>query len=68
MSGPSQKQPDQQRIVASLAAESRTQIGFVATLYERERAALASGAHITNFIHIFVTRKVREILRKHAGR
>jgi uncharacterized protein DUF3562 len=59
-----QKQPDQERIIASLAAESHVPINDVATLFEHERARLASGAHITKFLHIIAIRSVRKILRK----
>jgi hypothetical protein len=34
----------------------------MAALYERERARLATDAHITKFLHIFATRKVLETL------
>jgi hypothetical protein len=59
-----EKQPDQKRIVASLAEECRMPIGEMAALYEHERAELASGAHITKYLHIFATRKVLEVLRQ----
>ena len=59
-----EKQPDQQRIVASLAKECRMPIGEMAALYEHERAELASGAHITKYLHIFATRKVLEVLHQ----
>jgi hypothetical protein len=59
-----EKQPDQKRIVASLAAEFHVPIGEMATLYEHERAELALGAHITKYIHIFATRNVLETLRE----
>jgi hypothetical protein len=39
-------------------------VGEMAALYEQERAKLATGAHITKFLHIFATRKVLEILSK----
>jgi hypothetical protein len=39
-------------------------INDVAILFEHERARLASGAHITKFLHIFAIRSVRKILRK----
>lgn len=58
-----EKQPDQGRIVASLAIEYHMPVGEMAELYEHERAELASGAHITKFLHIFAIRKVLEILR-----
>lgn len=64
MSAPLEKQPDQKRIVATLAAECHVPIDDVATLYEHERAELALGAHITKFLHIFATRNVLEILRQ----
>lgn len=63
---PLEKQPDQQRIVATLSAESHVPIDVVAALYEGERAGLAVGAHITKFLHIFAIRNVQEILRKRA--
>jgi len=59
-----EKQPDQKRIVASLAAECHVPIDDMTTLYEHERAELASSAHITKFLHIFATRNVLEILRQ----
>jgi hypothetical protein len=58
------KQPDQMRIVTSLARECHMPIGEMAALYEHERAELASSAHITKYLHIFATRKVLEILRR----
>lgn len=59
-----EKPPDQQRIVATLSAQSHVPTGDVAVLYERERARLAVDAHITKFLHIFAVRNVQEILRK----
>jgi len=59
-----EKQPEQKRIVASLALECRLPVGEMAALYEHERAELASGAHITKYLHIFATRNVLEILRR----
>jgi hypothetical protein len=59
-----EKQPDQKRIVASLAKEYHMPIGEMAVLYEHERAELAAGAHITKYIHIFTTRKVLEVLHQ----
>jgi len=64
MPAPNQKQPDEARIVASLASECQMPIGEMAALYEHERAELALGAHITNYLHIFATRKVLEALRR----
>jgi hypothetical protein len=64
MPAPDEKQPDQGRIVASLAVECHMPVGEMAALYEHERSELASGAHITKFLHIFATRNVLEILRK----
>ena len=60
---PTDTQPDQTRIVASLASKCHVPIGEMATLYEHERAELALGAHITNYVHIFATRNVMEQLR-----
>lgn len=60
---PPEKPPDEARIVALLAQESRWPVADVATLYAHERAQLALGAHITKFLHIFAKRKVQEILR-----
>jgi hypothetical protein len=59
-----EKQPDQQRIVASLAQECQVPVGEMAALYEHERAELASVAHITRYLHIFATRKVLEVLHQ----
>ena len=61
---PLEKPPDQQRIVATLSAESHVPIDDVAALYEHERAGLAVGARVTKFLHIFAIRNVQEILRK----
>lgn len=58
------RQPDQKRIVAFLAQESHLSIDDVATLYERERATLALGAHLAKFLHIFAIRNVQDILRE----
>jgi len=58
------KEPDQKRIVAFLAEESRLPIDDVATLYEHERAELAVAARVTSFLHIFAIRNVQEILRR----
>ncbi len=58
-----ERQPDQGRIVASLAVECHMPIGEMAALYEHERAELALGAQVTKFLHIFATRNVLEILR-----
>jgi len=66
MPAPQDKQPDQGRIVASLAVECDMPIGEMAVLYEHERAELAQGARVTKFLHIFATRKVLEILRERA--
>jgi len=58
------KEPDQRRIVAFLAEESRWPIDDVATLYEHERAELAVAARVTSFLDIFAIRNVQAILRK----
>lgn len=63
---PLHKPPDQQRIVAFLAEESRVPVDDVEKLYEQARAELAVGAHITQFLHIFAIRNVQEILRRRA--
>jgi len=63
MSAPQEKQTDQKRIVALLAEESQVPVADVAKLYDQEHAALAIGARITKFLHIFAVRNVREILR-----
>jgi hypothetical protein len=59
-----EKQPDQGRIVESLALECHMPVAEMAALYEHERADLAFGAHITKFLHIFAIRSVLEILRQ----
>lgn len=68
MPAPQEKQPDQKRIVAFLAEQAHVPVDDVATLYEHERAELATGAHITRFLHIFAIRNVQEILRKRIAR
>jgi len=67
MSTPTEKQPDQTRIVAFLAKESQQPVADVAKLYEHERAELALGAQITKFLDIFAIRNVQEILRQRAA-
>jgi hypothetical protein len=64
MSASQVEQPDQGRIVASLAAECHLPVDEMAALYEHERAELAVGAHLTKFLHIFATRNVLEVLRQ----
>ena len=49
MPATNEKQPDQKRIVASLASECHLPTGEMATLYEHERTELASGAHTTKY-------------------
>ena len=60
------KQPDQKRIVAFLAADFQLPIDDVARIYEEQRVELCLGARNTKFVHIFATRNVEEILRKRA--
>jgi hypothetical protein len=64
MPAPEEKPPDQQQIVAALAAECHMPVVVMARLYERERAALARGARITKFLHIFARRNVLEALHR----
>ncbi len=64
MAPSNEKQPDQGRIVASLASECHLPIGEMAALYEHERAELAAGAHVTKYLHIFAARKVLEVLHQ----
>jgi hypothetical protein len=59
-----EKQSEQKRIVASLAKECHMPVGEMAVLYEHERAELASGAHITKYLHIFASRRVLEVLHQ----
>jgi len=61
---PKEKQPDQERIVARLAEEFHEPVDNVATIYEHERAQLATGAHLLKFLHIFAVRNVQETLRQ----
>jgi hypothetical protein len=63
MSAHKEKQPQQELVVASLASESHLPIDDVARLYEQQQGELAAGARVTNFVHIFATRNVQEILR-----
>jgi len=59
-----EKEPDQRRIVKYLADEAKLPINDVATLYEHERSAVAAGAHVMKFVHIFAIRNVQEILHQ----
>jgi hypothetical protein len=61
------KPPDQKRIVAALASQCHMTIDEMTTLYERERAQLALGAHIIKFLDIFATRHVLEAFRMRAA-
>jgi hypothetical protein len=58
------KPPDQQRLIECLAEQCHEPVDKVTLLYEQERLELAKTARITQFLHVFVTRNVREILRK----
>jgi len=64
MATPNEKQPDQGRIVASLASECHLPIAEIAMLYEHERAELAPVAHVTKYLHIFAIRNVLATLRR----
>lgn len=57
----------EERIVSSLAEKWHVCVGDMMRLYEHERSSLAQGAHITQFLHIFVTRNVLEVLRQRRG-
>ena len=52
------------RDIEALAREAQVPLDDVAQLYAREWAALTARAHITSFLPILVTRKVRAILRQ----
>jgi len=53
-----------QRALEDLARDARVPLETVSQLYAREWAALAAQAHITTFLPILTTRKVRAILRQ----
>jgi hypothetical protein len=55
--------PDQKRIVATLASQCDMTIAEMKMLYERERAQLAIGAHITKYLDIFASRHILEAFR-----
>ncbi|MEY8879513.1 MAG: hypothetical protein AB9M60_23585 [Leptothrix sp. (in: b-proteobacteria)] len=55
---PHENEPDQGRIVASLAVECHLPVVEMAALHEHNRAALAPTARITWFLHILATRQV----------
>jgi hypothetical protein len=61
-------QQDQDGIVAQLANEADQPVADVARLYDAAHAKLAAGAQVTQYLPIFVTRKVRKILRRRARR
>ena len=56
--------PGHARDIEALAREAQVPLADVAQLYAREWAALTARAHITSFLPILVTRKVRAILRQ----
>ena len=56
----------QVRAIELLALESHMSIIDVEQLYEEELAVLKTGPHITNFLSIITSRKVRERLRRRA--
>jgi len=56
------KPPDEQRIVALLAKEGEAPLVEVAALYAEQRAALASGAKVSKFLHILAMRRVHDML------
>jgi hypothetical protein len=64
----STQQQDQDGIVAQLASEADRPIAEVARLYDAAHAKLAATAQVTQYLPIFVTRKVRKILRRRAKR
>ena len=66
MTATTDKQPDQNRIVASLAAECHVPIGDMAALYDHERAELAARARVSRYVHIFAIRNVLEVMRQRA--
>ena len=53
-----EQQPDQRRIVVSLAVECHMPVGEMAALYEHGRAELAVGAQLAKFLDTFATRNV----------
>ena len=63
MSSPREKQPAQNRIVAVLAVERSVAVDDVARLHERQRAALAEAARITDFFLIVAVCNMREDAR-----
>jgi hypothetical protein len=67
MSTQADRLPDQMRIVAALASQCHMTIDEMTTLYERERAQLALGAHIIKFLDIFATRHILEAFRVRAA-
>ena len=50
--------------IEGLAREAQVPFEDVAQLYARELTALTAGAHITSFLPILTTRKVRALLRQ----
>ena len=53
-----------ERAIEILARQAHLPVDDVAQLYARELARLTVGAHITGFLTILTTRKVRELLRQ----
>ncbi len=58
------KQPDEGKIVASLAKACHVPLDHMTQLYRHERDVLAQGARNTKFLHIFAIRNVLDLLRQ----
>ncbi|HET6470942.1 MAG TPA: DUF3562 domain-containing protein [Pseudomonadales bacterium] len=64
----SKTKPDEHiRFINVIARESAVSIDEVARLYDHERAALEASSRIKAFVPVFVMRKVRDLLRRHAS-
>ena len=60
--------PNHELIVAALAAQFEAPVDDVASLYQSQWDELAAEARVTQYLHIFALRHVRDILSKRAPR
>lgn len=67
MSASGGSEPDLRKLAESLAEHFNLPVDDVLKLYARERAELAEGVRIRDFLHIFALRKVQQILSSRNG-
>lgn len=61
------KPDDHKRIIELLARQCGASIDEVALLYAHEQAALEAHSRVKEFVPVFVTRHVHDVLSQHAS-